>query len=544
MTSGLSRWAVAAAVAAGGLALSAGGPSAAAPQAPAATDPLIPKTPDEVSTGFAGCRQCHNEKRPIDAKDNDFVKRYRSNEYVLLSEGRTWRQQDPHSAAHDVLTRPLGQQMSKLLKYDVTKAAQCLTCHAIDTAPGLPLAQKKFEHFETSEGITCNACHGLRKPWQMAHYEEKAKTIPWRLFDPAKKQEAGLRNLRDPAVKAAFCASCHVGSAAEGRVVTHEMYAAGHPPLPPFELGTFMDCQPKHWGYPTDPELKYFTPEGAAAFAEKAGKSLPDNWTWGLYRFHPPAAEVYLARSVAAGAVAALQAEMRMIAADAAGAGGPGYEGVDYARFDCYACHHDLQVPSARQARGYEGKPGRPPLKAWIAALPGVVADHAAGLPPLAATAKDFHAKWAAVRTAALARPFGDPVPLKAAADDMAKWCGEFLAKSDADGKPLYTDAEAKKLLAAIGAAATSPKWTADPEAAMHLTWAYLSLRGSMKDPPPGPALEALGKTIPTRVRFEPYSTPDGDPQPAGVQIGARLDLFRKYQPAAFTDRFNALLKK
>jgi hypothetical protein len=536
---------VAAAAAAGGLALLVAGPSPAA-QAPApAVDPVAPKNPDEVSAGFAACRACHNEKAPIDPKDNPFAKKYKSNEFVLLSEGRTWNQQDPHSKAHDVLTRPLGQQMSKLLKYDVTKAPQCLTCHAIDTAPTLPLAEKKTEHFQTDEGITCNACHGLRKKWQQDHYYEEKGTIPWRLFEPAKKQEAGLRNLRDPGVRANLCASCHVGGAAEGRVVTHEMYAAGHPPLPPFELGTFMECQPRHWGYPTDPALKFFTPDGAAKFAEQAKKTLPENWQWELYRFHPADQEVYLARSVVAGAVASLRAEMRMIAADAAAQANPKAEGIDYARFDCYACHHDLQVPSARQARGYgEGKPGRPPLKAWIAALPGVVADHAAGLAPLAGTAKEVHGKWAAVRTAALARPFGDPVPLKAAADDMAAWCDDFLAKSGADGRPLYTKAEAGKLLAAIGAAATSPKWTADPEAAMHLTWAYLSLRDNMGSPPAGPALEALGKTIPTRVRFEPYSTPDGDPQPAGVQIGPRLDLFRKYQPAEFTGRFNELFKK
>src|SRR5581483_2153191 len=88
---------------------------------------------------FAGCRACHNEKEPIDVKDNPFAKKYKSHQFVLLSEGRTWNQQDPHSRAFEVLKSPLGQQMSRILKYDVTKAPQCLTCHAIDKTPGSPL---------------------------------------------------------------------------------------------------------------------------------------------------------------------------------------------------------------------------------------------------------------------------------------------------------------------------------------------------------------------------------------------------------------------
>jgi hypothetical protein len=34
----------------------------------------------------------------------------------------------------------------------------------------------------------------------------------------------------------------------------------------------------------------------------------------------------------------------------------------ELATFDCYACHHSLQLPSWRQARGYTGTPGYPPL--------------------------------------------------------------------------------------------------------------------------------------------------------------------------------------
>ena len=56
-----------------------------------------------------------------------------------------------------------------------------------------------------------------------------------------------MRNLRDPVVRGDVCSSCHIGSAAEGKVVTHAMYAAGHPPLPNFELATFSRNLPQHW---------------------------------------------------------------------------------------------------------------------------------------------------------------------------------------------------------------------------------------------------------------------------------------------------------
>ncbi|MDB5311987.1 MAG: hypothetical protein JWO38_6189 [Gemmataceae bacterium] len=542
MTSRLDRRVGFATVAVGLLAVFvAGSPSPAHNPGPGpAKDPLIPASPDDVSTGFAGCRACHNEKYPIEPKGNPFATKYKSHQFVLLGEGRTWNEQDPHSRAHEVLSKPLGQQMTRLLKYDVTTSPRCLTCHAIDVTPTAPPEKKQFV---TADGVTCNACHGLRKPWQQEHYAEKNKTIPWRTMPPGKKEAYGLRNLRDPAVKAALCAGCHVGSAAEDKVITHEMYAAGHPPLPPFELATFMECQPKHWGYPVNPDLKFFTPEGLAAHAGADFATAHPNWTWELYRFHPADQEVLLARSVATGAIASLRAEMRMIAADAAGvANDLRPDGMDYARFDCYACHHDLKVPSDRQARGYEGKPGRPPLKAWVAALPGVVVEHAAGLPPLADTATEFGPKWEAVRKAALSRPFGDPPELARAADEMAVWCDEFLKKSEADGKPLYPKEKARDLLAAIGRAATSAKWTADPEAAMHLTWAYVTLRGGIGEPVPDIKLKDLGATIPVRVRFEPYANENGEPYPAGVQIGPRLDLLRKYQSMDFTTKFRALL--
>src|SRR5207248_509811 len=53
-------------------------------------------------------------------------------------------------------------------------------------------------------------------------------------------------------------------------------------------------------------------------------------------------------------------------------------DGLDFAAFDCYACHHDLKSPSDRQERGYEGIPGRPYFRQAPFVLARLVVEHAA----------------------------------------------------------------------------------------------------------------------------------------------------------------------
>jgi hypothetical protein len=519
--------------------------TASAATQPPANDPLIPAKPDEAVTAFAACARCHNYRSKADAAKDPFAQDFKSHEFVLLSEGTTWRQQDTHSNTFKVLASALGRQMSDILKKTgkpeykegVTKAAACLTCHAIDITPAAPLAEKKFD---TEDGVTCNACHGLRSPWQIGHFAEGPvngkKGMPWRLLGSTEKEQAGQRNLRDPAVAARLCASCHVGRPDEGKVITHEMLAAGHPILPPFELVTFIDGTPPHWRPPTDPESRFFTPEVFAAFAGAEFVTAHPNWQWELYRFHPAEREVYAARRVAVGAIVALQAEARLLAAEAErvarGSPAPGSPGLDFAALDCSACHADIRFPGNRPI------PAAPPPRPWPAALAGVVADHATGLPDLADTARGFRPRWEALQAAVQAKPFGDPARVRQAAAEVDAWCAAFLAKVENGGKPLYTSAETKRLLAAIADEATSAKWTADPEAAMHLTWAYLSLRDHGGEKIPDEKLKALGRTVPVRVRFPPYSTDKNEPRPAGEEIGPRLELLGRFRSQDFLTRF------
>ena len=73
------------------------------------------------------------------------------------------------------------------------------------------------------------------------------------------KSAKGLWDIRDPEVRAQRCASCHVGNAAEGKFVTHAMYAAGHPPLPPLEVMTFSRDQPMHYKPPHETDVHHWS---------------------------------------------------------------------------------------------------------------------------------------------------------------------------------------------------------------------------------------------------------------------------------------------
>jgi hypothetical protein len=548
MTSSALRVRIAVAVAvAGGLALAVAG-GAIAPRAHAQPktvhdwqkqpDPAchyLAKGPTKETAGnprpgIARCQACHNGADKGQA--GGFVQGFKSNEFVLLNESVTWSTSDVHSIALSVLDGPLGKRMEQVLgrgdkTYSVTADVRCLTCHSADLTPTKPLAQKVTGDFATgSGGVNCTVCHGLLQQWQDDHYDDslikkKGDPLPWRSMSPASKWQRGMADLRNPVVKAALCVSCHVGNPAEGKIVTHEMYAAGHPPLPPFELAAYMEAEPKHWGYPTDPRLKFFD-------------DVPAKDRWPLFHFHSATDESYLSRHYAVGAVATLRAEAELLLADAELAA-KGSDLIDYARFDCYACHHDIP-DEARQKRGYEGAPGRPPLRASSAVPARLVARHAEGIDTggLKAKAAGFEEKWASLRKAATAKPFGHPEQVKLSARSVIDWCNGFLAVQCDTADPIYTAAHATRLRDLIREHATGPA-AADPEAAFALGWGYRTLAnegGKTSD-----ALdEKLAKVIPLNVRVAPFATGGRTPTPAAYN--ERMKRINAFDVGLFRDAF------
>ena len=248
--------------------------------------------------------------------------------------------------------------------------------------------------FFRENGVSCEACHGMatagdkNKDWLEQH-----RRSAWRKMPPAEKTAKGLLDLRSPEARAERCAACHVGNAAEGKFVTHAMYAAGHPPLPPLETLTYSHDQPAHAIPPN--ENKYI-----------ADDVTPDD-AWKL--FHVRKGESSAARQAAVGAAVGFREAMKTLAtaADEAKDG----QMLDFALFDCAACHHDLIAPSWRQERGFAGTPGRPlPRTGPTTLLRTVAGDDGGG----------FDAKFAALVKACDAKPFGDPAAIAPAARDLA----------------------------------------------------------------------------------------------------------------------------
>jgi hypothetical protein len=129
--------------------------------------------------------------------------------------------------------------------------AQCLTCHAglrsdqsSMTTPGRTYAQFQSEGEPIArESIGCEACHGQGKDYLVDHMDPS-----WLSISPSTKLGKGFYDLENSAFAARVCLSCHFGNPEESKWVTHEMYAAGHPPLPPLDLGKFLDeTSNKHW---------------------------------------------------------------------------------------------------------------------------------------------------------------------------------------------------------------------------------------------------------------------------------------------------------
>lgn len=319
-------------------------------------------------------------------------------DHVLLNEFTVWSG-DRHATAYRSLESPRGVEMGRLLGVDV-KAPEvgCLGCHSASTMHGgveYPIG----DAFRKADGVSCENCHGASEAWIGPHTQHD-----WRGKSVAEKEALGMFDLRDPARQATACLSCHVGNKEEKKVVTHAMFAVGHPPLPSIDVATFGDQIPRHW----------------RLLREKPGADS--------------SARFERTRLALASSSLALKAAMTLLAEESksGAAGVPGGSWPDYARFDCASCHHELvrerDRPSRRQERGYAGAPGRPPLTRWSntlvrASIEALLGPEAA--PLLAAMGE----REKALLEATHARPFGRLPELSKAAAEYASWADEAAGR-------------------------------------------------------------------------------------------------------------------
>jgi hypothetical protein len=424
------------------------------------------KKPDLTEAKYYGastCYKCHADS--VDGKPGKW-----GIDFVRMDEFTIWRTKDKHALACVVLDGPRGQRISQILRIDAPKAPQCLNCHATTSRP-----ERKGKGFSNLDGVSCDGCHGPAQHWIIDHALEPDT---WRLKTPQEKEDLGMYDVRNPTKRAQMCASCHVGNAAEGKVVTHAMYAAGHPPLPSFEVAAFSKNLPQHWydaakvpffkkadakvreqNYAADAEFQQ-TKLVLATCSESmramvnliANRATLDGKPRDPATAWPPPWLRPFAKNQPNDRWPELAKPMKEPNADELRDLWPE---IAMAQSDCYACHHDLKAKSWRQIRGYPGKPGRPQFQPWPFAL----------APIALSDPSEFAATFKKLAAALDETPFGQPKQVASAAlelETLAKKMRSPTSSIDQD-----TNAKLLKALLEIGT-----KGLMDYDSARQIAWA------------------------------------------------------------------------
>ena len=452
----------------------------------------------------------------------DFLRRAVHDNWVLGNEWPTWAAKDRHTQAYTTLLGERSKRIGKNLGIaDVSRDARCLACHS--SIPAASVDRDDFvvdaayfasDHVDEriSLGVNCEACHGAAGSHQEENragwIQDHVASDVWRSKAPRDKLEAfGFYDVRTPSSRARMCLSCHLGDAEQGRLVTHTMYAAGHPPLPGFELKSFADMMPPHWRDLGSEETAEPLAANPQSLRGKKPKRITaeflaktdDPYIRNLRENHPDFFASILenfdncamgTRSLAVGALVAWRQNAELNRALISEREFPMLDRDDrwpeLAQFECSACHHELHDADWRKERKTAPPPGRPLLRDWSAPLCRAV---------LRGLAPDQVAPFEEYRTqialAAAAQPYGDRAELDRRLADAGKWLDRLIAEIEA--RPFTRD-DALKVLRGI--AEVGGEELLDYDAARQLTWAFAEVLDEV-DPqqqwgPPREQLAAL----------------------------------------------------
>ena len=263
---------------------------------------------------------------------------------IVGAEYSIWSQRDPHSRAYSVLLNDLSQQMAKRLelKQPAHESAVCLNCHSpvTTTAEKAVMQSAPVREQHLIEGVSCEHCHGPAEHWLTAHVRKD-----WKPRSTDERLRLGYRDLTDVLSRANLCVDCHVGG--PGRDVNHDLIAAGHPRLF-FELSAFHANWPKHW--PSELVGRAPLPDHTSP-TRKRGVEETGNGNQGTRS--EQRASSFEAKLWAVGQVVTAQRSLELLSQRAAHAdANPSANWPELAEWNCFACHHDLQAGSWRQARG------------------------------------------------------------------------------------------------------------------------------------------------------------------------------------------------
>ena len=169
--------------------------------------------------------------------------------------GKIWLDQDPHARAYtSLLTEASAKIVSRLVGEELkpsSKAyldilnARCVSCHANENAP------EKHRVL----GADCQVCHGSAEAWGSEHYSSEWKALGKRRFDNTK-----MLNVESFVSRAYICSSCHIGELNRtnglhvhvDREVDHRLMASGHPPMH-FDFESYLRRYPVHWDTRNEP---------------------------------------------------------------------------------------------------------------------------------------------------------------------------------------------------------------------------------------------------------------------------------------------------
>jgi len=451
--------------------------------------------------GNSRCYRCHEEPSQFD-KDTGVTS------FIGLTEAKDWTTNDKHGAALiNVTETELGKQMLARLKIDpaqIEHQAQCTSCHS-----NQHWVEKHDDYAESSDnfmgresGVTCESCHGPSTEWDLRHSDSQ-----WRLTDPAVKQQHGMTDLRNPVVRAETCFSCHIGNAEQAKVVTHEMYAAGHPPLPSVELDAFIDQMPAHW---TSVDTKEdFTHRERYLELNRYLQSSGD------------------LDKIVLNALVAYRSSLQLIVSISTKSSK--YAWPELGVYDCYGCHHELKSPNWRSQTVPGVVPGRPQFHLWPTTLIALDVEADRSLRSAGSQLRDNLNKQPFGNAKSIPEDIGPLIAELTIAIDNKLAARAAALTNEIDSEP-PTSSQADANLAITSLCKLAAKQPASYESARQIAWAIQSIYRHSRLPKnavAATALEQLSKHL--MLEF-----PAGPVLPTSTNLQSSQSAVSQYNPAEF----------
>jgi len=468
---------------------------------------VLAAEPEHDYMGPDRCMDCHTQ--PTDAR-----KERGHTKWVSLTEAKDWRTKDKHAKAYANLKGDLAKRMGELLHVDVAMRRECLSCHcnwqANEEQPP-PIKE---------EGVSCESCHGPSRRYDQPHSE-----IAWRTTTVDQKKAKGMVDVRDPRKRIRQCLSCHLGSVEQGKILTHEMYAAGHPPLPGFEVETFAQSMPVHWRYLEE--------------KDESVRNDPDIRKLLGYK----EGDLHGVKSVVIGGVESLREAIELLQAQEESqlnkGGWP-----EFAQFDCAMCHHDLQAQSWRQQSPPRGKPGLPGLRAWPGVLVELAIRHAhRGSDETAKkTTREFQTAWGQFHDQFTARPF--VANRESTKLDQARARLDKLVEtlSDQLEEAKYDRHAAAKLLRDLCELGNRPGH--DYDSARQIAWAFKAIYDAASRVEPFEHAAAIGSALDELGTALHLELPATQAKQILDELSAALEASAKYDPTRIRALFAEMAKR